>query len=438
VVLRQVYESDPVSDVRAGHDADLGYHQRMVADPHRMVAYERALRRVVRPGDVVLDVGAGTGVLSLWAARLGARVHAVESMAVADVIMPLAVHHGVSERIQVHRADMRTLPISEPVDVIVSECLGRFLVDDGMLEAMQAARRWLKPTGRVIPAEVELWLAPIELLDFAPLDTWTMPILGLDLAPLAPLAEHQTYGVALQPTKLLAAPLRCGRWSPSEAAPALYPATFSCARGGRLRGLAGWFRARLADDVWLTNAPGYDTHWQQHLFPLPAQEVTAGEVLKAHVDWRLGPEGYPSWTWSVARRSTAVARANGGAAPEVHERVTMTADEARAEAEAALARGDLRGAARAFAAEAEALPEGDPDVSPTWENVGITLHAGGFYAAALAPLMRALDGGLEREQALRLLVDCAFHAGHTNDGERWLGDYERTFGPHPSGWTRPA
>src|SRR5438552_5763121 len=100
-----------------------------------MEAFERAIRRLVQPGDVVLDLGCGTGILAMLAARRGARVHAVESTRVAALALELAAQNGLADRITVHRADAVTLPPVEPVDLVVSDFLGGFLVDDNMLPA---------------------------------------------------------------------------------------------------------------------------------------------------------------------------------------------------------------------------------------------------------------------------------------------------------------
>ena len=68
----------------------------MICDRVRTEAFRRAIESVVRPGDVVLDVGAGSGILSLFAARAGAaRVYAVERTTVATVAQMLAAANGL-------------------------------------------------------------------------------------------------------------------------------------------------------------------------------------------------------------------------------------------------------------------------------------------------------------------------------------------------------
>ena len=87
--------------------AELEVHRTMICDRVRTEAFRRAIESVVRPGDVVLDVGAGSGILSVFAARAGAaRVYAVERTTVAVVAQELAAANGVAEIVQVIHGDV--------------------------------------------------------------------------------------------------------------------------------------------------------------------------------------------------------------------------------------------------------------------------------------------------------------------------------------------
>src|SRR6266511_1680805 len=121
--------------------AEFEVHRTMICDRVRTGAFRCAIDSVVRPGDVVLDVGAGSGILSVFAARAGAaRVYAVERTSAAVLAHELAAANGV--------------------DVIVSEWLGGFGIDEGMLVPVIVARdRWLKPGGVMIPRLVMAWAA---------------------------------------------------------------------------------------------------------------------------------------------------------------------------------------------------------------------------------------------------------------------------------------
>ena len=148
--------------------AELDVHRTMICDRVRTEAFQCAVAEVVRPGDVVLDVGAGSGILSLFAARAGAsRVYAVEATTVAALAEQLAAANGVSDIVRVIQGDMFDVELPERVDVIVSEWLGGFGIDEGMLVPVIAARdRWLKPGGTMIPQSVTAWAALVDdLLD---------------------------------------------------------------------------------------------------------------------------------------------------------------------------------------------------------------------------------------------------------------------------------
>jgi SAM-dependent methyltransferase len=274
----------------SGHHVPLTYHARLLGDVIRMEAFERAIRRLVRPGDVVLDLGCGTGILAMLAARRGARVHAVESTRVATLAVELAAKNGLA--VTVHHADAVTLAPVEPVDLVIGDFLGCFLVDDGMLPAVEAAGRWLKPGGRFCPSRVELFLAPVGDFALPLVDVFDDSFYGLDLRAATPRALSVCQLGHLSTAQLLAPPQRYATYVPPTAPPFDAELRFSVERAGRVRALAGWFEATLADDVVLSTAPGLETHWGQHLFPLPPRDVAAGDELRAHV-W-LTPD---AWHW---------------------------------------------------------------------------------------------------------------------------------------------
>ena len=430
-----------------GHDGSLDYHHRMLSDSHRVTAYDRALRALVTPGAVVLDAGAGTGVLAMLAARAGAgRVIAVESMDVANLADALVAHNGLADRVEVVREDLRDLAPMGEVDLIVSDCIGRFLVDDQMIAAMQAAFTWLRPGGKVIPADITLIVAPVETLHFGIVDGFTKPILGLDFAPAEHVAVHGVWAGALAPGSILAPPQDFATWHLPGPAPAFdrhFEFTFS--RAGRLRGLAGWFRATMAPGIVLETAPGIETHWHQVFLPLPATMVAPGDRLDVRLF--LEPGGNePLWA-----RTGRIVTAAGDvpfdlrvSSTDLEASVRWRTVEGRAGGSAdvlnelgadAWVAGDTARASDLFEDAAMALAPGD-DLPGLWENLGIARHTAGDWLGSIQPLLRALDGDLtSREQSLRLLVDACMRSIHQVDGARYLALYQSTFGPHPAGWS---
>ncbi|HKA90999.1 MAG TPA: methyltransferase domain-containing protein [Haliangiales bacterium] len=408
----------------------------MLADPHRMDAYERAIRRLVRPGDVVLDLGAGTGVLAMLAARAGAaRVHAVESMPIARLAGALVRENGLADRVIVHEADATRLAPVEPVDLVVSDFLGCFLVDDDMIPATAAAGRWLKPAGRFSPSAVRLWLAPVGDLRFAPIDDLADRFYGLSFGAAHRRALAGSYRADLRPEQLLAPAARFAEYLPPAAEPPAGAEMRFALRSGRLRGLGGWFDADLASGVGMSNAPGTDTHWAQQFFPLPETAVWAGDVLTVRLDVRA-----PEWTLAgeLARGGAVAARYAWSSAGEAAaiEPSPPPHDDRPSVAELNAAGAAAYAAARfveAAAAWEEAVRLAGPRApAELFENLGLGLLASGRPLPAMRALLRALDGApASARQALEFLVRACAAAGRAGDAAYYRALYEATFGPYP-------
>eukprot|EP00927_Polykrikos_kofoidii_P079455 TRINITY_DN76235_c0_g1_i1.p1 TRINITY_DN76235_c0_g1~~TRINITY_DN76235_c0_g1_i1.p1 ORF type:complete len:410 (-),score=83.11 TRINITY_DN76235_c0_g1_i1:565-1770(-) len=142
------------------------YHQMsMLEDSVRTGAYYDAI--VGNPecfkDKVVLDVGAGTCILSMMAARAGARlVFAVEATAMADRGKKIVEANGLHDRVRVVRGTVESIKLPCKVDVIVSEWMGYFLLRESMLDSVLIARdKFLKPGGSLFPSHATLYLAPV-------------------------------------------------------------------------------------------------------------------------------------------------------------------------------------------------------------------------------------------------------------------------------------
>ena len=294
-----------------GHDLPLEYHRRLLDDVQRVAAYERAIRVLVQPGDVVLDLGTGTGILAMLAARRGATVHAVESTAIARVASELVRHNGLDDRVTVHHADILEMEPVEPVDLLITECMGRFVVDDGMLAALDVATSWLKPGGRVCPARIDMWWAPVGNFELRPVELFDEGFFGLDLSPAQVYAFHTAYMAQLAASACLAAPARYARVVPGEALKRYRSeASFELRTGGVLKGIAGWFDAHLAESVVLSTAPGIETHWGQYVFPVPHVAVEVGDRVDVTLELATDPSlpacGAAWHWWGEVMRGTEV------------------------------------------------------------------------------------------------------------------------------------
>ncbi len=281
---------------------DLEMQRRMVSDRPRTDSFAAAIREVVAPGDVVLDVGTGTGILAMLAARAGAKkVYAIDATEIADVAAGLVEANGLSQQVQILRGQAGELQLEQKVDLIVSEWLGNAAFAEGMLHAVLDARdRNLAPGGRMLPARVRVLLAPLDdpiLYNGEGPGFWRRPVHGLDFSSLqeAELSQGLTMQIRVEPPAMLAAgqvilelDLQTAAmedvWFEGELG-------FVPIRDGMLNGFCVWFEADLSPNVLLDTGPlSPETHWAQTYVSFPPRLVRAGERVVVGVDFSYDPD----------------------------------------------------------------------------------------------------------------------------------------------------
>ena len=294
----------------------LDEHRQYLADTARVSAFRQAIEEVVTPGDVVLDLGAGTGILGLMACRAGAkRVYAVDEGPIIGLAHEVATANGFQDRITHVKGLSTRVELPERVDVVLADQIGRFGFESGILEYFGDARaRFLKPAGVMVPNEIGLVVAPVESPElFGQVEFWGRTPAGYDFRPALPIAANTGYPARFDPAHLLGAPVRAIslRLSTASTAAALSAeVTLVAARPGILHGLGGWFEAQLSSSVTLTNSPlAAQPIFRMQVFfpiarPVPLEErdqigvrlriLPAGAIVSWTVDVRDGRDGYGS------------------------------------------------------------------------------------------------------------------------------------------------
>ncbi|XP_049390146.1 probable protein arginine N-methyltransferase 6 [Solanum stenotomum] len=175
--------------------AHVGIHEEMIKDRVRTDTYRNAIfqHQNFIAGKVVVDVGCGTGILSIFCAQAGARrVYAVDASDIAVQANEIVKANNLCDKVIVLHGRVEDVEIDEEVDVIVSEWMGYMLLYESMLGSVITARdRWLKPGGLILPSHATLYMAPVTHPDrySESVDFWRN-VYGIDMSAIMPLAKQ--------------------------------------------------------------------------------------------------------------------------------------------------------------------------------------------------------------------------------------------------------
>jgi SAM-dependent methyltransferase len=141
----------------------LAIHESLLQDRNRNQAFFAALQSAVTPQSMVLDIGSGTGLWAIAAAKLGARhVVAIEQEPLlVGLIRNLAHENGVGDRVRVVEGRSGQVQLEGKFDVIISETIGHVIFDEQIVDIMIDARnRFAAENAAFIPNKVSLVVAP--------------------------------------------------------------------------------------------------------------------------------------------------------------------------------------------------------------------------------------------------------------------------------------
>jgi len=284
----------------------LSQQQNMMQDFIRTSTYQKAIldNPVDFSGKVVLDVGAGSGILSFFAQQSGAkRVYAVEASSIAMHANKLVAANKVDDVIKVVSGKIEEIEIPEQVDMIISEPMGYMLLNERMLETFLHAKKFLKPGGKMFPSRGDLHLAPftdeaLYMEQFNKVNFWYQEYFhGVNLSSLrsAALTEYfrqpivDTFDVNICTAKTMRHVIDFQTAHETDLHRIEIPIEFHMLQTGTVHGIAFWFDVAFigtTNTVWLSTAPTQPlTHWYQvrcllsePLFAKQGQMLT-GKVL---------------------------------------------------------------------------------------------------------------------------------------------------------------
>lgn len=253
------------------------YHRTLIADHVRNQAFHDALARTIKKGEtVVADIGAGTGLIGLMAAKLGAREVILYEAAEVAGVAAATINSNRARACNLmpcHSTEMEDPP---RVDLVVSETLGNYALEENIIDTLaDARRRHLKDGGVMIPARIRQFVVPV-ISDriHKELTVWDGVGFGIDLSVARTMSLNNAYVRSFAANELLSGGAVAKVWDEV--------ALGSDTRGSRkgeaswkldqaqtIYGFAYWWDAELVPGVTLSTAPDAPrTHWEQLYFPL--------------------------------------------------------------------------------------------------------------------------------------------------------------------------
>ncbi len=298
---------DPKQDYYFGSYSYFNIHEEMIKDHVRTESYQHAIESNPRifKDKVVLDIGCGTGILSMFAARAGAKkVIGVDNADIAYYARDIVKRNGYEDTITIHKGKMEevTLPVDK-VDIIISEWMGYFLLYESMLDCVLWARdKYLVPGGKILPDKCTMHIAAIEDRDYKKEKmTFWNDVYGFDMSCLTPAVKVEPLVDTINPRVIVSNAHKFFEFDINTVKKeeldfsAAYQITMN--RKDRIHGIVTWFDIEFGnmDNVvrFSTGPRAEYTHWKQTIFYFDGEfQTQPGDVMEGSICARKSRQNF--------------------------------------------------------------------------------------------------------------------------------------------------
>jgi transposase len=294
--------------VEVARHRELHEHRGYLTDERKVAAYRAALAEVVMAADVVLDLGAGTGMLGYFACEAGAKsVIAVDRGDIIGLARRIAADNGYEDRIS-HiwpcRLRLGSPHRSTAPSATRSAAWSTTQASSPALPTRGAACS--RRGGRLVPAAFRIFLAPVTFdLGREAVEFWASKPADLDVgaARVVVANTEAKYNVTPGDLTALAPGAELAAFGSDHDDPIRGSAAFVVEEAGRFDGFVGWFEARMSPSITITNDPWSGDRIDRwcNFYPVDeALDVRVGDRVRVRLDVR--PRlGVVSWSADVTR-----------------------------------------------------------------------------------------------------------------------------------------